>query len=169
MESMTLEQAYFAAQILGVLAVIWSLIYVGIQLKQTKQAIRLSMVESVIQQFREHEALVCQSADVAEILWKGMRDPTTLEGPDRMRFYQLCNYYYKSFENAYFKYRDGALSGDNWVSIKHFFIDIGHLPGMRKYWDDRKHWFGADFQEMMAREIISAHPHPGYKFSGEPD
>jgi len=89
--------------------VVLSLIYVGIQLKQNTRAVRLTTMESVLQQFREHEALVCQSSEPADIFWRGHEDPSALKGQEVMRYHQLSNYYYKSFENAYFQYRDGVL------------------------------------------------------------
>lgn len=146
-----------------------SLIYVGIQLKQNTKAIRLTTMESVLQQFRDHEALVCQSSEVADIFWRGHQDPSTLKGPEVMRYHQLCNYYYKSFENAYFQYRDGVLEKENWMSLKQFFVDVGNLPGMQQYWNKRKSWYSNRFQTFIAEEIISGQPRGDFKLAGTAD
>ena len=166
MGSFSLEQTYFLVQTAAGVAVVASLVYLAMQLKQNTRAIRLSTVESVIRQFREHEALVCQSGDVAAILWQGLQDPGELHGADRMRFYQLCNYYLKSFENAYFQFREGALRSENWKGLKQYFVDIGSLPGLRKYWEDRQHWCSDAFREFMEREIMSANAYQGYELAG---
>jgi hypothetical protein len=169
MGNIALEEAYYLAQISAGIAVVFSLIYVGIQLKQNTRAIRLTTMESVLQQFREHEALVCQSDEVADIFWRGHQDPSGLKGPEVMRYHQLCNYYYKSFENAYFQYRDGVLDEDNWSSLKQFFIDVGNLPGMQQYWNKRKNWYSNKFQVFMDEEIISDQLRRDFKLAGTAD
>ena len=169
MQNIALEQAYYLAQISAGIAVVLSLIYVGIQLKQNTRAIRLTTMESVLQQFREHEALVCQSGEVADIFWRGHQDPSALNGPEVMRYHQLCNYYYKSFENANFQYRDGVLDEENWSSLKQFFIDVGNLPGMRQYWNSRNHWYSTKFQAFMSGEIITAQSPMDFRLAGTAD
>ncbi len=53
MESLTLEQIYFMSEIIGVIAVIISLFYVGLQVKQNTHMVRLNTVRNIAEGQRE--------------------------------------------------------------------------------------------------------------------
>ena len=57
MESLTLEQLYFMSEIIGVITVIISLIYVGLQVKQNTHVVRLNIVHNIEEGQRESTSL----------------------------------------------------------------------------------------------------------------
>lgn len=51
METLTLEQAYYLGELLGVIAVVASLIYLTLQLRQNTLSIRMSNVQALSSQY----------------------------------------------------------------------------------------------------------------------
>ena len=51
METLTLEQAYYLGELLGVIAVVTSLIYLALQLRQNTLSIRMSNVQALSSQY----------------------------------------------------------------------------------------------------------------------
>ena len=47
MEALTLEQAYYIAEIIGVLSIVMSLVYVAVQIRQNTVAIRSDTSQSI--------------------------------------------------------------------------------------------------------------------------
>ncbi len=68
MESLTLEQIYFMSEIIGVIAVIISLIYVGLQVKQNTHVVRLNTVHNIAEGKRESTSMRVVIGSLTNIL-----------------------------------------------------------------------------------------------------
>lgn len=72
---MTLEQVSLVAQIVSAVAVIASLIFVGIQLRQATAAIRASSSQAHAALYTELVHSIIDNADFARIWTAGLEDP----------------------------------------------------------------------------------------------
>ena len=112
---MGLEQASFVAQIVASVAVIVSLIYVGIQIRHSVRTTRLAAVQAVQEALGRSEELVIANGDFAELLKRGLSaDPATLPDTDRIRlniFYRNC---LRGYQAAHYQYRQAALDDSVW-------------------------------------------------------
>ena len=83
---MTLEQASLVAQIISAVAVIASLIFVGVQLRQATAAIRGSSSEAHAALYTELVDSIIDNADFARIWSVGLTDPKALGEEEWVRF-----------------------------------------------------------------------------------
>ena len=83
---MTLEQASLVAQIVSAVAVIASLIFVGVQLRQATAAIRGSSSEAHAALYTELVHSIIDNADFARIWSAGLTDPKGLREDEWVRF-----------------------------------------------------------------------------------
>ena len=166
MESLTLEQASYLAEIIGVIAVVISLIYVGLQVKQNTLAIKLSTVHNVAEEWRDTSALISSNGDLAEILTKGFGDLHSIKGGDQLRAYAYMQNLFNLFENAYYQRVEGALDERYWSGMKKWFVNMTDLPGIQTYWQERKYVYADDFQGFMDGEIIPTRAVEGWVMPG---
>ena len=163
MESLTLEYTYFIAEIIGVIAVVISLIFLAIEVRQNTHAIKLSTLHDVKETIREVNSTWAGSGDLAEIMYQGFKDSDALSGANKVRFYTTMHNLYLGYENLYHQRQAGALDPKHWSGMAQHIIDASSVPGLRAYWEARKHWFTEDFRNFMDNEVISTPPHPSYQ------
>ena len=166
MESFTLEQASYLAEIIGVIAVVISLFYVGLQIRQNANAIRLNAAHNITEELRDIYSFFTRDIKIAEIVLKGMKDPESIEGPEHLLFYGIMHNMIKGYENAYYQWVDGALDTKLWTSNIRSLFDMSDLPGMQTYWNKRKHWYTEDFQCYMDEDVFPVGATTGYKLAG---
>ena len=163
---MSLEGFNYIAEIIASFAVIVSLIYLAVQLRQNTNAVRLSTMHNVTEELRDWNKGIAGNGSVASILLRGMQNPDDMGGEDKLRFYCLLYSMFWALENAFVQHNAGALDADEWAGIRQSFTDFGKLPGMQDYWSNRKHWFGPKFQRFMDTEVMSASASEGYRAAG---
>ena len=86
METLTLEQASYLDEIIGVIAVVISLVYLGLQVKQNTRSIRIQIVHDLSSQFREHQAAIAHDKDLADIFLRAVYSYEKLNTQEQLRF-----------------------------------------------------------------------------------
>jgi len=167
MESITLEQAYYIGEIIAAVAVIASLVYLAVQLKQNTQAIRLNTGHNASEQLIELYAVFgVGEPERAALALKGMQSPETLEPTEKMAFMGMLHSFFRGYENLYYQHAGGALDARVWKGAFRSMIDMTKQPGMTVYWEARKHWYSDGFQEHLAKEVMAKPAVVGYTFAG---
>ena len=87
METLTLEQIYFISQIITGIAVVVSLLYVALQLKQNTRAMKQGSVKNMINTLRDATANMGQSEEKAEIILKTSQNAPELTTAQKARSY----------------------------------------------------------------------------------
>lgn len=140
----------------GAVAVVITLIYLAIQIRQNTRAIRLDTGHAITEEFRSMFALMAENKELAELVHRAASDPACISGADKVRYYGLNGNFLRALENAYIQWSEGALDLRHWAGMKRMLTDYGKLPGFREFWPHRKHWFSEDFQQFMEAEILIA-------------
>jgi hypothetical protein len=164
MGTMTLEQGYFIVQIVAGLAVVLSLIYVGIGVRQNAQAVRLSTSQRVLQEIRETTVQFADNAELADILLRGVQ-AAALEGQEKLRFYALIGNFMRVLENGYFQFQAGALDPRLWRGMQRQWADLLSTAGARANWEVRKHWYSDEFQQYFEKRLLPS-ANREYKIAG---
>ncbi|HZZ35922.1 MAG TPA: hypothetical protein VFE03_09370 [Caulobacteraceae bacterium] len=89
---MSLEQASYLSQIAGSIAVVVSLIYIGIQLHQNTAQLKRSESNATLSQSSTFRHMIIADRDVAQLWSAGLRNEP-LEAVDRLRFESLLTEY----------------------------------------------------------------------------
>jgi hypothetical protein len=166
METLSLEQIYYLGQIIAAGAVVITLIYVGLQVKQNTHAVNLATAHNVSESLRDSQALIVQNEGMCDIWLRGMRDTDSLSGNDKLRFYTYMHNFFGLFEDAYYSWQKGALDPRLWDSIYRRFLVLKSLPGWQSYWSDRKFFYHVDFVHYVDEVLLPAEVPAGYKFPG---
>lgn len=163
---MALEQWTYIAEIVAASAVVVSIIFLGIEVRQNTLAVRLSTLHDVKDTIREVNLLAAERGDLAGVLLEGFKDLSTLNGEQKVRFYTYAHNLYLGYENLYLQYIGGALDSAHWSGMAQHMVDVSKVPGMKAYWADRRQWFTEEFRKYWENEVLPTPAHSDYRPMG---
>lgn len=115
---MSLEQVSFVAQIVSALAIIASLIFVGVQLRQATSAMRNSSSEAHSAIYTGLVSTIIENADFASIWRRGLNDPCSLTEDDWVRFIANTSAQFRFSESSRVQWIEGLLDEEHWQNVE---------------------------------------------------
>jgi hypothetical protein len=138
---MSLESIRLVVDILSGLGVVVSLIYVGVQIRQSARATRLAAVQAFTQALGRSEEMIIQDGGFTEILKHGLAGNThALPDTDRIRLNIFYRNALRTFQSAYYQYRNGALEAAVWEPQGRSLAGIFQADrGLREFYEVEKY------------------------------
>ncbi len=161
---MTLEEFNYIAEIIASIAVIASLLYVGLQVKQSTMASHSAAAQANVSALNECVGLINASDKLADILQQGAQSLSALKGGDLIRFMAFHDQLFLTFQSYYQQWKDGAFDERLWLLHRQSALDLLSQPGQQEWWGTRRHWFFPEFQDYLnnlAGTEMSKPMHPG--------
>lgn len=165
MESLSLEQVSYLAEIIGVAAVIGSIIYLAIQVKQSTQAMRSETSNVVTTNAMGQYHLFASDGELLDIVQRGSHDPDSLTAVERGRFYSMLFGTMVSWQNLYYQWKNNVMDSEAWKPWENLIIDMMSLPGSESVWEARKRYFQISYRRYI-EELMTKPANPEYKFLG---
>ena len=91
-------------QVIGAIAVVISLIYVALQIRQNTNAVRSATAQTVHEHFAKWYHLVAADDELAQIVANGLRDYGSLSEKERVRFIAAFMAFLSYSQNAFLKW-----------------------------------------------------------------
>ena len=136
-------------------AVLISLIYLALQVRQAKRnqqiAIRHSRVSRIVEL---HLALA--DPGVAEAWLHGSGNPDELTQTELSQFTNLCRALFFHFEDSFYQREEGLLNDDAFETVVAGVRFSARSPGWRAAWRMARPNFGGRFLEFMDREVAAS-------------
>ncbi len=154
---MTLMEWGAMGELVGGIAIIGSLIYVGLQVKQGTQASRAATSQAFSFQYSELLSRLTE-ADFRDVFWRGIRGLENLKGSEAASFMSFIASLLRTLESFYYQKKDGPFVGaifDSWMIQ---YIDAFGNQGVREYWALRKHQFSAEFVSYFDVQLATVTP-----------
>lgn len=158
---MSLEQASFVAQIISAVAIIASLIFVGVQLRQATRAMRNSSSQAHSAIYSGVISTIIDNGEFASIWRRGLADPESLDEDELVRFIACASAQFRFFESSRVQWLNGQLDGEHWQNIEAQVSSFASQPGIRAWWKIRRDWHSAAFQRWF--EALAGTPGPLYQ------
>jgi hypothetical protein len=98
----------------GAAAVVFTLAYLAVQIRQSRVAQNAATVEAVHQGFNSINALISADPSLAEIMLKGNADLASLNAVERFRYLQTFQSYVNQYSQMLLLYELGLLSRKLW-------------------------------------------------------
>ena len=157
---MTLEQWAFVGEIVSAIAVIASLIFVGVQLRQATAAIRASSSQAHSGLYTDLVDSIIDNADFARLWSVGLSDPKKLKEDEWVRFVAYASALFRMYESSRVQWLNGRLDEEHWHTIERQAVDFGHLPGLKLAWSLRAHWYSPEFRDWFDGLAPAETPRP---------
>ena len=159
---MPLDQIANIAEIIAAALVIVSLIYVGLQVRQNTDAIQVSTTQSFTDTLMAFIGNLNQSPNLAALYHRGLSDASSLKGGEFVQFSVYMSQAFFAYQSFHIQWRRGVLEDDLWYSFRSSIVDLLTNPGVREWWQFRRHWFTDEFQQFVEDTVSEEQGHPMY-------
>ena len=137
------------AEIVGTVAVVLSLVYVGAQVRQNTRATRLATAQNLSRDMREQLLPLYDDSEFSKLYFDGMKDVESLTGEERFRLNVYTMSYLRAMENTYYQYQNGAVDEYVWESFVANMKFTKNIPSTTAFWRDRQHIFAEEFRNFF--------------------
>jgi len=136
-------------EILGATAVVVSLVYVAIQIRQNTNETKMQRTQSLIQANSDVNSQMADNKELADVFQAAVLDYRNLSGSEQMRFGALAFSAFNRYSFAYHQFLDGQLKEIFWDVIERELLVFLSLPGAHAWWEKDKTRFLPDFVSHM--------------------
>lgn len=158
---MSLQDWGALGELVGGLAIIVSLLYVGLQIRQGASATRAATNQAFTEQFSD---LILQITrpELRDIFWRGIKGLNNLQGSEIAAFMALLASIMRTYETFYFERIEGRFDSRMWNGYSLQLIDLYNNVGVQEYWAIRKHQFSRDFDSFLVSQSSAIEARPMY-------
>jgi len=161
---MTLSDLANLAQIIVALAVIASLIFVGLQIRQNTKSAKSSTLQLNADHWLNYFSII-SDPKFTDIYAKGSLGSDDLDQNQFRQFFLLCRATFMGMENQHYQFQHGLLDSDTYAGYRVTVREqILAFPGIRAMWRLVRHSYGADFVAFMDKQIADAPVHQDSAF-----
>jgi hypothetical protein len=166
---MTIQELGAIGELIGGIAIIISLLYVGLQIRQHSSTLRSTTAQSATEMAESVYVPVMQDATLADLTIRGLKDPSTLSEVDMARFTSHWQNGFFTLQNWFYQWRAGTLDDDIWGGWSQVFTDIYTTPGIKYFWDKRCQYFSKEFRDYLEKDLFLKESTPGYRILAIPE
>ncbi len=156
---MTLSDLANIGQVVASVAVIASLMFVGLQIRQNTKANRASTLQMNADYWLTYLTTLADSR-FSVLYSKGALGRKDLDGEQFGQFFFLCRATFMGCENQHYQYRTGLLDEDAYRGYQATIREqIAAFPGVRAMWQLVKHTYGTEFVKFLDVQIAKTPAH----------
>ena len=151
------------AEVVAALSVVMSLIYVGFQIRQNTGAVRSATAQAVHDNYAAWYINLSNDASLNALVIKGLKDYSLLDEIEKARFIDTFMAFSSYSQNAFYQWREGALSPQLWIGWESLIMNLVSTPGGKEFWKERGYIFGDDYRDYVVNTIMKKPPNPEAK------
>ncbi len=158
---MTIQDWGSVGELVGGLAIIISLLYVGVQVRQSTGATRAATNQAFSEQF---SSLILQLTreDVRDIFRRGLAGLGNLQDDEQVAFMALLSAITRTYETFYLERAEGRFDSKMYEGYVRQLLDLYATQGAQEFWAIRKHQFTDEFNEYLDEQYESFSPSSMY-------
>jgi len=148
--------------IISAIAVIATLGYVAVQIRQNTSALRSTAIQGATDQHASMYDVLSTDPKLADIFVRGLEMPDTLDRIETARFYAFLLSVMVRSQNWYMQTQSGALDNRVIESTSRIMSQISGTPGFRRFWMDRRHMFTPAMVTYFEQQVFLKEPDPNF-------
>jgi hypothetical protein len=155
---MSLEQLGLIADIVSAIAIVITLVYLALQIKDSSRSSRSAAVTDATTAMQAFYQELGSNPATSKLFLEAVTNPDALSQQDQFQYLMLMHSCFLGFQRSFFLAREGTLDVDLRDSIGTAMHAVNRMPGMHLYWRQRKAYFQPEFVEwvegLLAREPL---------------
>lgn len=140
-------------EILGAAGVIFTIMYLAVQIRQNTGATRAATAQNLVSVETNTHNIIATDEKLASILQTGVYDPAKLSPEEQFRFNALYLALYIQYDLAYRQYLNGQLDAETWERLEHQVVVFASMPGGAEWWKQDKARFSKRFVEYLDAKL----------------
>jgi hypothetical protein len=137
------------SQLIGSVAVVLSVLYLGVQVHRSTRVARLATQDAAATALRDVTKPFMENAELERIWRVGLEDLNALSVEDRARFFHATYQFLKAFETIHFHYVYGLMDKQLWDGWHGLLRHYVAAPGIAHYLKLRPEVFSERFRKFV--------------------
>lgn len=150
-----LEQIALLVEIIGGVAIIISLVFVGLQLKESAKATRSATAATTVSEITSWYSNLGNSEQGSKVFYNFITIPESLTPEEQYQAIMNAHGIVLSWQNSFYLVREGTLDEGVHKSLVEIINGIKNSPGFIIFWKSRKSIFLQEFQEYVEKIMES--------------
>jgi hypothetical protein len=146
---MSWEAINATSQLISSIAVVFSLLYLALQVHRGTRVARIAAQDSAATALRDVTKPFMENAELSRIWQVGLHNFGELSPGDQGRFFHAAYQFLKAFETIHFHYAYGLLDVQLWEGWRELLRHYVRAPGIAHYWKLRHSLFSGRFQQFV--------------------
>jgi len=124
------------AGLIGLGFVVVSLVYVGIQIKQSNKDARSQARQTLLDTFAQVNWEFGKDPDLPTMVSAGLHDWSSLSNAEKTRFETVMGRYLQNIQKGILLYQDGSLDSATLDNIANFMLTCVQVPGGKEWYEE---------------------------------
>lgn len=133
------------AEIVGAVAVVVSLVYVGTQVRDTTRAVRSAAINDANIALQSWYTMLSSNPGAIGTWLDGTLSQQPLSRDEEFRYMMTMQSVMYAFQNIFLLHEEGSLDSDVTTSLAAGIQAIRRTPGFHRYWSQRRGYFYPEF------------------------
>ena len=150
---MSLQDLGSLGEFVGAIAVVVSLLYLAVQIRQNTRSMHAAAVHQATTGASAFSMPLAESGELARIFNTGVFQPERLTtAEDRIHWLVLMISQFQHYEDVYLQYKNGTVGAESWEAWLNGMRPFLACPGFPAFWRVRGDSFTASFRSVVERE-----------------
>ena len=150
---MTLQDLGSIGELLGGVAVVVSLIYLALQIRQNTETVRASTFQQAAASSSALAEQLSLDPELTRIFTSGVNELASLSEEDLPRFTFMGISFYRQLGNLHHQSRKGLINEEDWEGIRESYLRTISRPGMETWWQENSYRFNRHFRSFIDEEL----------------
>jgi hypothetical protein len=146
---MNWEAIAAVSQLVGSIAVVFSVLYLGIQVHRSTRVARVAAQDAAAAAVRDVTKPFMENAELGRVWRIGLEDLDSLSAEDQARFFHATHQFLKALETIHFHYAYGLMDKQLWEGWRELLRHYVDAPGIAYYWKLRPEVFSERFRTFV--------------------
>jgi hypothetical protein len=154
--NVTLQDLGNVGEFLGAVAVLFSLIYLALQIRQNTRAMRVAAFQDAVRSANTWSAFSITDSGLGPLLRRGAHDLESLDESERAQFDELMLIMLRNYSASVLLEREGFLAeGDISAAYEASIRDLFDSPSIVEWWANKKHFIAPSSQESISNLLAA--------------
>ena len=148
-------------ELVGGVAVVASLLYVGLQVRQNARSVRTGTFADTADSFNRFNLALATDPGLGDIVQHGRASRDELEPSERFKFDHFQLGIFRIIETLFYQTGQGTAEADLWKAIHQTLQFEMRQPGVRAWWQSNPHGFTEGFTRYVKSVLETQHSQSG--------
>ena len=141
-----LKKIALITEIFGGIAILISLIFVGMQFKENAKATKSANASATMAAVANWYIEIGNNPESSELFYNFMAEPNALTPEQRFQAVMNAHGLFIIFQNSFYLSKEGTLDSEMQNALTSALLGAVDQPGFTFYWEHRKSFFFRDFR-----------------------
>ncbi len=140
-------------EVMGAIAVVVSLLYVAVQIRQNTKIVAANTIQAVSTASSDITMRLAESSELSELVLKIFSESENLTPKESMRMELIQRAAFRNYENYYYQHKRGYLEDDMWTGYRHTMLTRVTGRYGEVWWKTHQVAFGKSFVDFVNSNI----------------